>query len=678
MFGVILTKPQGGVPRRLRGAIVERPTPSRTVAPTIERPLGSRGEEYFALICLVLVLVADLALVRVGLDAMDEGYFVEQATRVVQGQLPYRDFDSLYTPALLYIHAAVLNLFGSSPIVDLRVVGLLARVVVAGGLYLMCRPLVRPAMAMLPSLYVLVALDRLPYTWEPHPGWPSEALTIVAASTFARLPFTAGLRRTVLLATIGAIAAMVFALKQNAGVLLGLALVVSTAWQGIEGLRTDVTRALRTVQLLLLVLVVATSTWLVHLQASPTILAYFLIPLLAAGYAAILPARVSATGRGVRSWFSVLGWLGLGWSVVSLPWLIALLAALDWNLVLVKSFIGVVNQEVLWFPLQGPGSGAWASLLGLGVGLLAVVRWRRKPALCAGALLVTLAFGVSMIVLTREAGEPLVVTLVLAPGRAADGVALFLPVVCILAGTVLSLTRLPARTTWWLRWMTVASALTFLTEYPRVDEAHLAWSACLPLATGAVVLAWVYTDLTRRWRATGASRYLLTTALVVVPIATGLRNVGIRSQGFVGLRDSRDPGVELASTTTLTGPPSVAGMTVNTDQASTLVAAAQFVREATRPGEAIFVYPTSPLIYVLANRPNPTRFAHLYPGAATLAELNRVISTLDKTPVNVVVLSESDLAFWGPPNENGRLETYLVDNYHEIAQFGDYHVLRRD
>ena len=314
MSDVILTSPQG--PRRLSRALAERPPPNVASAPTVERPRPGWGEEVLALFCLVLVLCVDLALVRVGLDAVDEGYFVEQATRVVQGQLPYRDFDSLYTPALLYVHAAILNLFGSSPVVDLRIVGLLARLVLAGGLYLVCRTLVRPAIAVLPSLYLLVALDRLPSSWERHPGWPSAALSIVTAWAFTRLPSTSGFRRNVLLAAIGAIAALVFALKQNTGVLLMLALVVSTAWQGIEGMRTDVTRALRTVQLLLLVVVVATTAWLVHPHASPSILAYFLVPLIAAGLASILPVHVSATdvgwGRGSACW---VGW---GWAGASL------------------------------------------------------------------------------------------------------------------------------------------------------------------------------------------------------------------------------------------------------------------------------------------------------------------------------------------------------------------------
>jgi hypothetical protein len=566
-----------------------------------------------------------------------------------------------------------MSLFGGSPVIDLRIVGLIARLVLAGGLYLLCRPIVRPAVAVLPSLYVLVALDRLPATWEPHPGWPSAALTVVAVFAFTRLPTTCGFRRNVLLVAIGAIGALVFALKQNTGVLLGLALVVSTAWLGIEGTRTEVTRGLRTVQLLLNLMLVAAATWLVHPHASPSIVTYFLIPLAAAGFAAILPAHVSATGRGVGSWMRVLGWLGLGSSLVTVPWLIALLATLDWNVVLLKGFVGLVNQDVLWYPPRGPGSGAWASLLGVAFGLFALVCCRRRPLLCAGALVVVLTFAVTMTILAGETGFPL-----LAPAGAADGFAMLLPPLCVVAGAVLSFRPLPSRTAWWVRWMTVASAVSFLTEYPRVDEVHLMWSACLPLALGAVVLARLYKDLTRRWRTTGASRYLVAAALIVVPAATGLRNLGIRSEHFAALRGSGPLAVQLAPTTALTDPPAVAGIVVSTDQAGMLLAAAKFVALNTTPGEPIFVYPTSPLVYILANRPNPTRFDHLYPGAASPEELDRVISTLDRPPISLVVVSRSDLAFWGPPVQSAPLEDYLVRNYHAIAQFGAYRVLRRD
>src|SRR3982074_3326930 len=143
-----------------RSAVVLAPERTRPATPRVSRLGRLRWPgDALAILCLLLVLGIDLALIRVGLDAQDEGYFLEQARRVVHGDLPYRDFDSLYTPALLYVHAALFSLLGDAHVLILRATGLLARALLVGGLYLVCRPLVRPWIAILPGLYILVPLD---------------------------------------------------------------------------------------------------------------------------------------------------------------------------------------------------------------------------------------------------------------------------------------------------------------------------------------------------------------------------------------------------------------------------------------------------------------------------------------------------------------------------------------
>ena len=124
--------------------------------------------------------------------------------------------------------------------------------------------------------------------------------------------------------------------------------------------------------------------------------------------------------------------------------------------------------------------------------------------------------------------------------------------------------------------------------------------------------------------------------------------------------------------------PAVDGVLVADEQASTIQAVVEFVESNTLPGEPIFVYPSSPMVYVMANRPNPTRFGHLYPGAASIDELRRVMSILDQTPVRVVVVSYSELSFWGPPAQNEALEAYLSLSYHEAARFREYRVFVRN
>src|SRR5206468_2470385 len=87
------------------------------------------------------------------------------------------------------------------------------------------------------------------------------------------------------------------------------------------------------------------------------------------------------------------------------------------------------------------------------------------------------------------------------------------------------------------------------------------------------------------------------------------------------------------------------------------------LRARTAPGEPIFVYPTSPLLYVAADRPNPTRYAHLYPGAASRSQLERLIADLDRAGVKVVVVDDAWRSAWGPAGDNQVVEAYLAAHF---------------
>ena len=88
------------------------------------------------------------------------------------------------------------------------------------------------------------------------------------------------------------------------------------------------------------------------------------------------------------------------------------------------------------------------------------------------------------------------------------------------------------------------------------------------------------------------------------------------------------------------------------------------------------MYPTSPLVYVLADRPNPTRFDHLNPGAAS----PRNDRPGDRRPaalarLRLIVISDFWQANWGPPGDNAVLEDWLDAHYDEVARYGAYRVL---
>jgi hypothetical protein len=101
------------------------------------------------------------------------------------------------------------------------------------------------------------------------------------------------------------------------------------------------------------------------------------------------------------------------------------------------------------------------------------------------------------------------------------------------------------------------------------------------------------------------------------------------------------------------------------------------IQHRTAPGEPILVYPSSPLLYALSARPNPTRFDHLNPGAATAVQLQQAIEQLRAADVRLVVVSDYWRHAWGPPGGNASLEEWLFGRFQEVARFGPYRVLTR-
>jgi hypothetical protein len=165
---------------------------------------------------LLACVVLEASQLRLGIDDLDEGYFVQQATRVLHGQVPFRDFETLYSPGLAYLHAGVFALLGGVPeLVAPRVVSLLARAGLGLVLIAMTLPLVRnPLWAAVPALILLVGLDDAPERWEPHPGWLSSLFAVVAVWCLSQ-------RRQQSwrwLVAAGLAAAAAFAFKQNTGV----------------------------------------------------------------------------------------------------------------------------------------------------------------------------------------------------------------------------------------------------------------------------------------------------------------------------------------------------------------------------------------------------------------------------------------------------------------------------
>jgi hypothetical protein len=133
------------------------------------------------------------------------------------------------------------------------------------------------------------------------------------------------------------------------------------------------------------------------------------------------------------------------------------------------------------------------------------------------------------------------------------------------------------------------------------------------------------------------------------------------------------------------------GVKARPDEARALERLVDHVRERVPAGRPVFVANPrhdlvragNPLVYVLADRPNPTRYDVMQPGVVTTAPVQReIVRDLRRSGTELVVRWLSPVAAEAEPNGAGDssgvrvLDRYLARGYAEVERFGDYAVLR--
>ncbi len=134
------------------------------------------------------------------------------------------------------------------------------------------------------------------------------------------------------------------------------------------------------------------------------------------------------------------------------------------------------------------------------------------------------------------------------------------------------------------------------------------------------------------------------------------------------------------------------GVRAEQREATALNALERYVDANTRAGAPLFVANPrhdlvrvgNPLVYVLLDRTNPTRYDVMQPGVVTTAPVQReIVDDLERARPPLVVRWLSPVADEREPNGAGRssgvrlLDRYLAGNYREQRRFGDYEVLVR-
>jgi hypothetical protein len=102
----------------------------------------------------------------------------------------------------------------------------------------------------------------------------------------------------------------------------------------------------------------------------------------------------------------------------------------------------------------------------------------------------------------------------------------------------------------------------------------------------------------------------------------------------------------------------------------------QFFAEKTAPGEAIFTYPSIPGFYYLVDRPNATRFNHLFAGMASPAEQEEMVGQLAQ--VRYVVWDDGGAHYWAQPGDNAPITEYIRTHFRIERFVGPYALLSRE
>jgi 4-amino-4-deoxy-L-arabinose transferase-like glycosyltransferase len=117
-----------------------------------------------------------------GIDYGDEGFLAYGAVRVLNGEMPHRDFVSLQPPLSFYTVALLFKLFGTS-LATMRTFGLSIFVAIALLLYAIARRLMSPLLALCAAAPACV-LGLPVFNFVPFAVWQGIAITLVSAFVY--------------------------------------------------------------------------------------------------------------------------------------------------------------------------------------------------------------------------------------------------------------------------------------------------------------------------------------------------------------------------------------------------------------------------------------------------------------------------------------------------------------
>lgn len=599
-----------------------------------------------------------------GIDPLDEGYFAHLSQRMATGEAIYRDFPVPYTPGAFALHAWLFQLFGVNLWV-LRPLLIGVRVGLVALLYLLGRRVMPPLWAAIAPAALLLQ-DPVPGAWDPHPAW--YALFFFLAGIWAGLRALDG-RRQAWWFVAGLFAGASFLFKQNFGLFLPMALAWLALFDPAAGGALAARGPWRAARLAFLGLLVGAFVYMTLPFFSGAVALAILGPLVATAAAfALGPGR--RTGPPDPMLLARRGLLAAsGFAAVAGPAVAWLGLAVGFEAIPFAAYAGSVDQKGFFLPLPQPHVASLLVVAELAVVTLAAARLSRAAT-------------------SAIAGTTLAVTSVLALGPsdslqdpfaslyAAVDYLFLLALPAAGAGAAFLLARWPVQRLrrapdGVLPALLVSGVLLWFNQYPRMDAPHALWSGALLWVVGAFLLWQTFQRLLRfsqRGARGLAGVLLLWPALLLYP------HVFSRAQEFL-LFQPAPPFVSARGVAEVGL--SVAPVEAQPDLAYDLRMLSWRVRDLTADGEAIFAYPTVPIAYLLADRPNATAYAHIFPGLVSLADEQRLMAALERQQTRLLVRDRIGIEEFLPPSELVGLQSYVERHYRFLEQVGRFDLLLR-
>jgi hypothetical protein len=176
--------------------------------------LGKAGVVLFFALLITILFIP----IKSFFNFYDEGFAVFNATRLLNGEAPYRDFWAIYPPGQLYILAGVFKLFGVSLDAS-RVYDTLVRAVLVLGIFLVARKMTSRRYAYLVTFTLtLVLASQGFYSYAVYP-----ALAVSIFALYSVLEYAAQKSRRWLLAS-GAITGLACIIRWDIGLYVGFGL----------------------------------------------------------------------------------------------------------------------------------------------------------------------------------------------------------------------------------------------------------------------------------------------------------------------------------------------------------------------------------------------------------------------------------------------------------------------